>query len=75
MSDDHRIPLTDVMPLLRQLSDDEPTGGYGKLYRAVLDGRLPTHRRGAQHDISRDDLPLAARIVGMSITDSVSEAV
>jgi hypothetical protein len=72
---DDRIPLTDVMPTLLELTDDTPNGGYGKLYRAVLDGRLRTHRRGAQHEIDRVDLPLAARIVGLTLAaDVVTEA-
>lgn len=67
MNTDDRIPLTQVMAVLREMTEDKPNGGYGKLYRAVLDGRLRTQRRGSQHDIDRDDLPLAARIVGVNI--------
>src|SRR5580700_10434297 len=39
MDDDTRIPLTQVMSVLRALTDDEPRGGYSELYRAVLDGK------------------------------------
>lgn len=65
--DDIRIPLTRVMSVLRELTDDEPRGGYNELYKAVLDGRLRTQQRGRQHEISRVDLPVAAQIVGVSI--------
>ena len=68
MDDDTRIPLTQVMSVLRALTDDEPRGGYSDLYRAVLDGKLRTQKRGRQHDIGRRDLAVAAQIVGLNIS-------
>jgi hypothetical protein len=74
ITDNTRIPLTRVMSVLRGLSSAEPTGGYMDLYRAILDGRLRTQQRGRQHDISYEDLPIAARIVGLNIAADIAAA-
>ena len=45
---DGPVPLTRIMSVLRELTDQAPTGGYHDLYKAVLDGRLRTQRRGRE---------------------------
>jgi hypothetical protein len=60
------------MSVLRELTDQAPTGGYHDLYKAVLDGRLRTQRRGREYDVARSDLPAAAAIVGIILTDTVA---
>jgi hypothetical protein len=75
ITDNTRIPLTRVMSVLRGLTSEEPRGGYMDLYRGILNGTLPSQQHGRQHDISRDDLPLAAKIVGLELAaDIITEA-
>jgi hypothetical protein len=51
---DGPVPLTRIMSVLRELTDQAPTGGYHDLYKAVLDGRLRTQRRGREYDVRSD---------------------
>jgi hypothetical protein len=70
------VPLVQVMATLLALTDEVPNGGYLHLYKAALDARLPTRRRGREYVIARENLPIAARIVGLTLTaDPVAEAV
>jgi hypothetical protein len=73
MNADDDVPLTRVMSELLELTDEAPKRGYDALYKAVLNGKLRTHRRGREYNIARKDLPIAARIVGLTLAaDSVA---
>ncbi len=60
------IRLIDVSRrLAAQYGRPAPEGGYGRLWRAIVGGRLPAEKRGPFWLIREQDLPLAAAILDM----------
>lgn len=58
--------------LARELSGltPGPVPGQRKLHQLVLDARLPAEMRNGRWQVRRDDLPLIAERLGLSLADT-----
>lgn len=75
MFDNDDIFLLDVNPELAAagfVTHAAQAPGYGRVYRAAIDGRFPTTRTGRRLSIRRADLPLVAAVFGLVPTSAAS---
>ncbi len=66
------IELTDVSQMLvSQTGQVAPHRSYQRLWAAIVDGRLQAAKVSGRWRVRREDLPVAAKILGM--TDVAAE--
>ena len=63
------IPMTPLTLLptrcVARTGHPAPRGAYGRLYRAVIEGRLPAEKHGRNWLVPDEALPIAERELGM----------
>ena len=60
--------------LTKRTGQPAPAGAYGRLWRGIVDGRLPAERAGRGWMIREADLDAAARLLGMSASNQAERA-